>query len=130
MKRREFLKASALGAAVIAAPSFARAARQPSDKPNILWITCEDISANLGCYGDRFAKTPNLDRLAAQGVRYTNAYGITGVCSPNRSCLITGVFPSTLGSHDMRSRTTLPEKIKCFPEYLRKAGYYCRRIHI
>ena len=90
-----------------------------------MWITCEDISANLGCYGDDFARTPNLDRLAARGVRYTNAYGITGVCAPNRSCLITGVFPSTLGSHDMRSRTRLPANVKCFPEYLRQAGYYC-----
>ncbi len=94
-------------------------------QPNILWITCEDISPNLGCYGDPDACTPNLDRLAAEGTRYTNAYGITGVCSPNRSCLITGVYPSTLGSHGMRSTTWLPEAVKCFPEYLRRAGYYC-----
>lgn len=95
------------------------------DRPNILWITCEDISPNLGCYGDDYARTPALDGLAAQGVRYTNAYGITGVCSPNRSCLITGVYPSTLGSHGMRSTTRLPDPIKCFPEYLQVAGYYC-----
>jgi len=94
------------------------------ERPNILWITCEDISPNLGCYGDRYARTPVLDGLAAQGVRYTEAYGITGVCSPNRSCLITGVYPSTLGSHDMRSTTRLPDNVKCFPEYLRAAGYY------
>ncbi len=96
-----------------------------AERPNILWITCEDISPNLGCYGDRFARTPVLDRLAEQGVRYTNAYAVTGVCAPNRSCLITGVYPSTLGSHGMRSKTRLPEFIKCFPEYLRQAGYYC-----
>ncbi|HID23136.1 MAG TPA: sulfatase, partial [Planctomycetaceae bacterium] len=94
-------------------------------RPNILWITCEDISPNLGCYGDRFARTPVLDRLADQGVRYTNAYAVTGVCAPNRSCLITGVYPSTLGSHNMRCTTRLPDFIKCFPEYLRRAGYYC-----
>lgn len=95
------------------------------DRPNILWITCEDISPNLGCYGDDYARTPVLDGLAAEGVRYTNAYGVTGVCAPNRSCLITGVYPSTLGSHGMRSTTRLPDSIKCFPEYLRRAGYYC-----
>lgn len=96
-----------------------------TQRPNILWITCEDISPNLGCYGDRYAITPTLDALATQGVRYTNAYGVTGVCSPNRSCLITGIYPSTLGSHGMRSTTTLPDSIKCFTEYLQAAGYYC-----
>lgn len=95
------------------------------DRPNILWITCEDISPNLGCYGDSYARTPVLDELAARGVRFSDAYAITGVCAPNRSCLITGVYPSTLGSHDMRSTTRLPDHIKCFPEYLRAAGYYC-----
>jgi uncharacterized sulfatase len=102
-----------------------RAGEQIAVRPNILWITCEDISPNLGCYGDSYARTPVLDKLASQGVRYSNAYGITGVCAPNRSCLITGVYPSTLGSHDMRSTTRLPESVKCFPEYLRAAGYYC-----
>lgn len=96
-----------------------------AERPNILWITCEDISPNLGCYGDDNARTPVLDRLASQGVRYSDAYAITGVCAPNRSCLITGMYPSTIGSHDMRSTTRLPEHIKCFPEYLRAAGYYC-----
>ena len=95
------------------------------DRPNILWITCEDISPNLGCYGDDYARTPVLDGLASHGVRYMNACGITGVCAPNRSCLITGVYPSTLGSHGMRSTTWLPDSIKCFPEYLQAAGYYC-----
>jgi uncharacterized sulfatase len=94
-------------------------------RPNILWITCEDISPNLGCYGDTYARTPVLDRLARRAVIYTNAFGVTGVCAPNRSCLITGVYPSTLGSSDMRSTTWLPDHIKCFPEYLRAAGYYC-----
>jgi len=94
-------------------------------RPNILWISCEDISPNLGCYGDRYACTPHLDRLASQGVRYTNAYGITGVCAPNRSCLVTGMYPCSLGSQDMRCAIKLPETVKCFPEYLRAAGYYC-----
>ena len=98
----------------------------PTEKrPNILWITCEDISPHLGCYGDGFAATPNLDALARRGVRYTNAFATASVCSPARSCLITGVYPVSLGTQHLRSRVPLPETIRCFPEYLRAAGYYC-----
>jgi N-sulfoglucosamine sulfohydrolase len=100
-----------------------RAADPP--RPNILWITCEDISPNLGCYGDPYAVTPNLDRLAAQGVRYTHAFTVIGVCAPSRSCLITGMYPPSIGTHHMRCQGNLPSFIKCFPEYLRQAGYYC-----
>ena len=53
-----------------------------ADRPNILWITAEDMSANLGCYGDSFATTPNLDRLATQSVTFTNAFATAPVCSP------------------------------------------------
>jgi uncharacterized sulfatase len=94
-------------------------------RPNILWITCEDTSPLLGCYGDAFAITPNLDRFAKQSVRYTSAFGYTGVCAPNRSCLITGIYPLRLGSQNMRSTTRLPDQVQCFTEYLRDAGYYC-----
>lgn len=96
-----------------------------AERPNILWITCEDTSPLLGCYGDEFAHTPNLDALAKESVRYLNAFAYTGVCAPSRSCLITGVYPLRLGSHPMRSTTRLPHGVKCFPEYLRQAGYYC-----
>ncbi|MFA6562424.1 MAG: sulfatase-like hydrolase/transferase [Verrucomicrobiia bacterium] len=116
----------AFGAALWLAASFADAqTAAPAPRPNILWLTAEDICPNLGCYGDKYAVTPNLDRFATQAVRYTQAFGITGVCAPNRSCLITGVFPTRLGSHGMRSTTTLPAAVKCFSEYLREAGYYC-----
>ncbi|NQT88936.1 sulfatase-like hydrolase/transferase [bacterium] len=119
LTRRHFL---------LAAPAAFMATRihaAPAERPNILWITCEDISPDLGCYGNAYARTPRLDSLARESVRYTQAFGVTGVCSPNRSCLITGVYPSSLGSHDMRSTTVLPPHIKCFPEYLRQAGYTC-----
>ncbi|UCD28158.1 MAG: sulfatase-like hydrolase/transferase, partial [Planctomycetota bacterium] len=92
---------------------------------NILWITCEDMSLTLGCYGDDFAITPNLDKLAAQGVRYTNAFAVGSVCTPSRSCLITGLYPTSLGSQHLRCNIRLPDHIRCFTEYLRKAGYYC-----
>lgn len=101
------------------------AAEPPSGRPNVLWLTAEDISPNLGCYGDAYAVTPVLDRLAAEGVRYSKCFGITGVCAPNRSCLITGVYPWRLGSHGMRSLTRLPPEVVCFSERMRRAGYYC-----
>ena len=94
-------------------------------RPNILWISCEDISPNLGCYGDPDAITPTLDALAEKGVRFSRAFTIAGVCAPNRSGTITGVFPCSIGSHNMRSSAQLPPHVKCFPEYLRRAGYFC-----
>jgi uncharacterized sulfatase len=94
-------------------------------RPNILWLTIEDTSPQLGCYGNDYAITPHLDRLASEGICFNNAFANSPVCSPARSCLITGVHPTTLGSHFMYSDTRLPEQITCFTEYLRKAGYYC-----
>ncbi len=128
--RRDFLKAVGLSASALAVQGCSDAARQLTDqaaktRPNVLWITCEDINPYLGCYGDSFAITPNLDKLARQGVRYTNAFAPAPVCAPARSCLITGVFATSLGSQHLRSHVELPEQIKCFPEYLRAAGYYC-----
>jgi len=79
----------------------------------------------LGCYGDPQAITPNLDKLASQGALYTNAFSVAGVCAPSRSALITGMYPTTIGTHHMRCRGVPPEYVKCFPEYLRAVGYYC-----
>ena len=114
------MKFCLLSAAFILVACTSALAGEAPARPNILWLTAEDICPNLGCYGDSYAVTPNLDRFAAQAVRYTQAFGITGVCAPNRSCLITGVFPTRLGSHGMRSTTTLPPNVKCFSEYLRE----------
>ena len=68
------------------------------DRPNILWISCEDISPNLGCYGDPHAITPNLDRLAAEGVRFDRAFTPAGVCAVVRSSVITGMYAPAIGS--------------------------------
>ena len=94
-------------------------------RPNILWLSCEDISPHLGCYGDPHAITPHLDQLAREGVRYTHAFTTAGVCAPCRSGIITGVYQTTLGTHHMRCTATLPDFIKPFPVALRQAGYYC-----
>jgi len=95
------------------------------EQPNILWITTEDISPNLACYGDPYAYTPNLDQLAKEGVLYTNAFATAPVCAVARSSIITGVYSSSLGSQHMRCEGKLPSAIKTYPEYLRDAGYYC-----
>ncbi len=94
-------------------------------RPNILWISCEDISPNLGCYGDPWASTPNLDRLAAQGARFTRAFVPAPVCAVMRCGVITGVYSCSIGGQHMRSRIIPPPHIKCFPEYLRRVGYWC-----
>ena len=93
-----------------------------AERPNVVWIVAEDISPNLGCYGDPDAATPNLDRLAAQGARFTRCFTHAPVCAPSRSGLITGQFPTTLGSHHMRSKLTKTPPL--FVDELRKAGYF------
>lgn len=75
-----------------------------SQKPlNVVWISCEDMGPILGSYGNDRIKTPNLDKLAAEGVRYTNAYSTAGVCAPSRFSIITGMYSARLGAHNMRT---------------------------
>ena len=104
-------------------------------RPNILWISVEDMSPRLGAYGDPVARTPNIDRLAEQGVRYTNAFTTHGVCAPSRAAIITGMYQTSIGAHHMRVShgaggidgyvTVPPPYVKTFTEYLRAAGYFC-----
>ena len=75
-----------------------------TQKPlNVVWISCEDMGPILGSYGDNIVKTPNLDKLASEGVRYTNAYSTVGVCAPSRFSIITGMYSARLGAHNMRT---------------------------
>ena len=103
---------------------MAKGQDQPTP-PNILWIVSEDNSPLLGCYGDEFATTPSIDRLATEGVLYENAFATAPVCAPARSTLITGMYPPSMGTQHMRSGNAIPAFIKFFPRYLREAGYYC-----
>ena len=111
---------------------------QPVHRPNILWITCEDMSPHLPAYGDSTIITPNLSRLAREGIRYTRAFTTAGVCSSSRSALITGMYQMSIGTQ--HHRTTInqsvykdipnydavpPPYVKCFTEYLRANNYYC-----
>lgn len=94
------------------------------ERPNILWITAEDLSPNLGCYGDPYARTPRLDAFAREALIFTRAFATAPVCSPARSCLITGVYATSLGTQRLRSVFPIPGQIHGFPYYLRRAGYY------
>lgn len=108
-----------------AKPQASRQAATAAKQPNILWISAEDLSPDLGCYGDSYARTPALDRLASQGARYTHAFATTPVCAPSRSSIITAMYPPSIGSHHMRSKAVPPAGVKAFTETLRAAGYYC-----
>src|SRR5687768_4543660 len=102
-----------------------RPAVEETQKPNILWLTCEDMSPHLGAYGDRYATTPNLDRFASRGLRYVNVWSNAPVCAPARTTLISGLYPPSTGSEHMRSMTRLPAHMKMYPQHLRDTGYYC-----
>ncbi|RLE00819.1 MAG: sulfatase, partial [Bacteroidetes bacterium] len=93
--------------------------------PNILWITSEDNSPLLGCYGDEFATTPYLDQLASEGFRYTNAYANAPVCAPARNTIITGVHACSNGNEQMRSAYLKSETVRFYTEFLLNKGYYC-----
>ncbi|SDD03957.1 sulfatase-like hydrolase/transferase [Niabella drilacis] len=94
-------------------------------RPHILWITIEDTSPEfIGCYGNRAAHTPNIDRLAKEGVRFSNVFSTGTVCSPSRTAIITGVKTYCTGTGHHRSAFPVPVFMKGFPYYLQQAGYY------
>lgn len=124
------------------------------NQPNILWIVCEDISPTLSFYGDTTANTPHLNTLAEESMIYDHAFTTVGVCAPSRSSIITGMYPTAIGTMHMRTANdvhswglreypeqtkhtdirgdtirkyaaVLPEYVRCFPEFLREEGYYC-----
>ncbi len=108
---------------VMVAANICQAADEPA-RPNVLWIVAEDMSPTLGCYGDRYADTPNIDALAMRSLLYRNAFATTPVCSPARACLINGVIATSQGAHPMRSEFPIPEEMLGFPALLREAGYF------
>ena len=124
MKRRDFMASTTMCIAGTSVLGLAACATSQAS-PNLLWITCEDMSPVLGCYGDAAAYTPNIDKLAAEGVRYTRAFATAPLCTPARSSLITGLFASTLGTQHLRGIMPLSPSLKGYPQYLRESGYYC-----
>ncbi len=103
-----------------------------ASRPNILWIIAEDFGPQLSCYGTPQVRTPNIDRLAAQGVRYTRAFTVTPVCSTSRSSFMTGMYATTIGAHNHRSHRDdgyrLPDGVQVITDRLRKAGYFTANI--
>ncbi|QGJ69021.1 Choline-sulfatase [Planctomycetales bacterium 10988] len=100
-------------------------AQEKAAKPNILWISSEDNGPELGCYGDKYADTPNIDALAMKGLRYNVCWSNAPVCAPARTTIIAGMYATSTGGQHMRSMVKLPEDFKMFPQYLMDAGYYC-----
>lgn len=127
---------------------------QKTDRPNIVWFVCKDISPMLPFYGDSTAHTPNLDKLAKESMIFDDCYTTVGVCAPSRSTIITGMYPTSIGTMHMRTAhdyhslgdrvyskdsqgtdlagnsvrqysAVIPPYVKCFTEHMRAAGYYC-----
>ncbi len=99
---------------------------------NFLWLIAEDFSPHLGCYGEKLVQTPHLDRLAAEGMKFTRAFTTAPVCSPSRSAFMTGMYQTTLGAHHHRSHLDdgylLPAPARLITEWMRNAGYFTANV--
>jgi arylsulfatase A-like enzyme len=128
-----------LALAVLGAPGGPPSAARAGERPNVVLILIDDLGRNdLGCYGSTFYRTPNLDRLAADGLKFTDAYAACPVCSPTRASIMTGKYPARLHLTDWLPgrpdrpdqrllrpalRTHLPPEDVTLAEALHKAGY-------
>lgn len=99
------------------------------DRPNFVWVTCEDMSPFLGVYGDEFATTPHLDRFAESAIRYTNAWSNMPICAPARSTIVTGCYATSLGTMNLRSIVPQSPTVKPLPVLMRENGYYATNRH-
>jgi len=139
MKRREFLGKAGSAASWVAAGSLMQCVRrrQSPKRPNILWIIAEDMSCNFSCYGEKTIQTPNIDKLAGEGVKFEQVFVTCPVCSPSRSALISGMYQTKLGAHNHRSQrntgslageadyhSSYSAPVKLLPQLLQEAGYY------
>lgn len=131
--------ATCVATACATAPLRSREPRPTDPRPNIVLIVAEDLSPRIGAYGDEVARTPRLDQLAREGVRFTHAFTTAPVCAPSRAALITGVYAQAIGAQHMRTSRAWdapdrthsfkylavpPPQLKAFPERLRRAGYF------
>jgi|TARA_B110000495_G_scaffold203582_1_gene228015 arylsulfatase A-like enzyme len=108
---------------------FALNADEAAERPNILWLVIDDMGLELSCYGEHVIETPNIDRLARDGTRFTNAFLTSPVCSTARSSMITGMYQTTIGAHNHQSgrgkhKIHLPGEVIPIPELFQKAEYY------
>ena len=127
-KMRQFIRIQ-LSLLALCFSLFSLLQAEAAERPNVIWIVVDDMSPNFSCYGETAIQTPHVDRLAAEGVRFTRAYATSPVCSTFRSALITGMYQTTTGTHHHRSgrgahRITLPGGVKPVPQLFQEAGYY------
>lgn len=112
---------------LVFAALFAGNASAEARRPNILWIVAENAKLDFGCYGEELVATPNVDRLAAEGLRYTRAFSTAPVCAPSRSAFMLGMYQTTTDTHHMRSHRNddfrLPEGVRLLTHRLSEAGY-------
>ncbi len=123
MNRRMFLASTA---------GFPAILRARDERPNILWILGDDLGCEVGCYGFPLVRTPNMDRLASEGVRFTHAHTTAPVCSASRSAFNTGVYQTSTGTHNHRSHRKdgyrLPEGARLITDRLRERGYFTANV--
>lgn len=122
--RRHFLKTSALATAALSTSFLARCGEK--SRPNILWLISEDTSPDFACYGNKLVKTPHVDNLAQEGIRFENAFATCPVCSPSRSAFMTGMYQNFIGAQQHRTfeKKPLPAPVQVITHYFRQAGYF------
>lgn len=120
ISRRELLGALSVASGAVA--------QQGGERLNVLYVILEDTGPNFACYGEQQVKTPNLDRFASQGIRFTHAFCTAPVCSASRSALMSGRYQTNIGAHNHRTwdwhKTQLPAPAKHISEWFREAGYF------
>ena len=124
MSRRAFCRSAAGGAVGLALRGALGGTTRPAERPNILMVVTDDLGCQVGCYGDPIARTPNIDGLAAEGVRFTRAYVTQASCSPSRSSMFTGMYPHQNGQIGLAHRGySMRPGLKTLPALLKAAGY-------
>lgn len=132
--RRDAVRLLGAGAAAAALGGRFAQAAMPAKRPNIVWILAEDLGPDLGCYGMPLVSTPNLDALAKEGIRFTNAFTASPVCSTSRSGMITGMHQASFDAHNHRSHrddgAILPPPIRLVTDIFRDAGYFTANVNV
>jgi len=124
--RRGFLKKAGFFAMAVSAPRFL-SAREKQSKPDIVLFISDDHGwADSGAYGDKYVRTPNIDRLAKESMRFTHAFAASPLCSPSRCVIETGLMPHRNGAH--KFGTPIRNDIRTMPEYFKAMGYYTAHI--